>query len=99
MLFKLTNASVICQVLINNVIQAYLDQTAIIYLNNILIYSETKEEYVQHIQEVIACLAEFNLILNANKCKFYKKQVIFLEFVMIITGIEINLNKIKSIKT
>ena len=54
---------------------------------------------MQHIQEVIAYLAEFNLMLNTDKCEFYKKWFIFLEFVITITGIEMNLNKIESIKT
>ena len=49
MLFELINASAICQALINNVIQAHLNQTAVVYLNNILIYLKMKEEHVQHV--------------------------------------------------
>ncbi len=43
MLFKLINILIFFQSLINNVLKKYLDQFCIIYLNNILIYSEIKE--------------------------------------------------------
>jgi len=46
MLFGLTNALATCQVLVNNVVRAYLDRTAIAYLDDILIYSETKEAHI-----------------------------------------------------
>ena len=39
MLFELINAPVICQALVNNIIRTYLDQIAIVYLDDILIYS------------------------------------------------------------
>jgi len=44
--FSLTNVLVTCQALINNVIRAHLDLTAIVYLDDILIYSETPEEHI-----------------------------------------------------
>jgi len=47
--FGLTNALVTCQALVNNVVRAYLDRTVIAYLDDILIYSETKEAHIQHV--------------------------------------------------
>jgi hypothetical protein len=47
--FSLTNVLVTCQKLINNVLRAYLDIFVIIYLNNILIYSQNKKEYKEYI--------------------------------------------------
>ena len=41
MLFGLTNTPATCQALINNIIRAHLDQTAIAYLDNILVYLNT----------------------------------------------------------
>ncbi len=54
--FSLTNALVTCQALVNNVIRAHLDLTAIAYLDNILIYSETLREHIPHVQDVLTCL-------------------------------------------
>jgi hypothetical protein len=43
MLFRLTNASAFMQSLVNNVLREFLDQFYVIYLDDILIYLETKE--------------------------------------------------------
>ena len=49
MLFRLTNAPATCQALINNILRAHLDITVIAYLDNILIYSGNKEDYIKYI--------------------------------------------------
>jgi outer membrane protein TolC len=54
--FSLTNALATCQELINNVLRAYLDIFVIAYLNNILIYSQNKKEYKEHVQTVLTLL-------------------------------------------
>ena len=53
MLFRLTNTPATCQALINNIIRAHLDQTAIAYLDNILVYSNTQQEYTKHVKDVL----------------------------------------------
>ena len=53
MLFRLTNTPATCQALINNVIRAHLDQTAITYLDNILVYSNTQQEHTKHVKDVL----------------------------------------------
>ena len=72
MLFRLTNAPVTCQALVNNIIRAHLDRSAIAYLDDILIYSGLIEEYVPHIQEVLGCLSQAGLLLKPEKCEFYR---------------------------
>ncbi len=47
--FGLTNAPATCQALINNLLREFLDRMVIAYLDDMLIYSKTKEEYVKHI--------------------------------------------------
>jgi hypothetical protein len=49
MLFGLTNALVIYQVLINDTLAKQLDKTYIAYLNNILIYSRKESEYIGYV--------------------------------------------------
>jgi hypothetical protein len=54
MLIGLTNALVTFQVVINKVLNKYLDVFILVYLNNILIYTNsTKEEYIRHIRKVL----------------------------------------------
>ena len=97
MLFRLTNVLVTCQVLVNNIIQAHLDRTIIAYLNNILIYSKTKEVHIQHVQDILTCLLQARLLLKLEKYEFHKELVEFLGFIVSTTGIHISPEKIKAI--
>ena len=45
-LFGLINTLVIFQVYINNILRKYLDYFVIVYLDDILVYSKTREEYI-----------------------------------------------------
>ena len=58
----------------------YLDRIAIAYLDNILIYSTNREEYVTYVREVLECLSRAGLLLKSEKCEFYKESVEFLRF-------------------
>ena len=97
MLFGLTNTPATCQVLINNIIRAHLDQTAITYLDNILVYSNTQQEYTKHVKDVLQCLQKAELKLNLKKYKFNKLEVEFLRYIIGIEGIKIDPEKIKVI--
>ena len=97
MLFRLTNTPATCQVLINNIIRAHLDQTAIAYLDNILVYSNTQQEHTKHVKDVLRCLQKVGLKLNPKKCKFNKLEVELLRYIIGIKGIKINPEKIKVI--
>jgi len=95
--FGLTNAPATCQALVNNVVQAHLDRTAIAYLDDILIYSETKEVHIQHVQDILTCLSQARLLLKPEKYEFHKESVEFLGFVVSTTGIRMSPEKIKAI--
>ena len=61
MLFELFNASVLFQNHINNILQDYLDVFCIIYINNILIYSDTLKEHRQHVWQILQKLQRAEL--------------------------------------
>ena len=98
MLFGLTNTAATCQVLINNIIRAHLDQTAITYLDNILVYSKTQQEHTKHVKDVLRYLQEAGLKLNLKKYKFNKLEVEFLRYIIGIEGIKIDSEKVKVIQ-
>ena len=98
MLFGLTNTPATCQALINNVIRAHLDQTAIAYLDNILVYLNTQQEHTKHVKDVLQYLQEAGLKLNPKKYKFNKPEVEFLRYIIGIEGIKIDPEKIKAIQ-
>ena len=98
MLFRLTNTPATCQALINNIIRAHLDQTAITYLDNILVYSKTQQEHTKHVKDVLRYLQEVGLKLNLKKCEFNKLEVEFLRYIIGIKGIKIDPEKVKVIQ-
>jgi len=69
MLFGLINTSATFQSLVNNTLQDYLDIFCIAYLDNILIYSETLEEYKEHVKKVLKALQNKKLSMASEKCK------------------------------
>ena len=97
MLFRLTNTPATCQALINNIIRAHLDQTAITYLDNILVYSKTQQEHTKHVKDVLQCLQEVGLKLNLKNCEFNKLEVEFLRYIIGIKEIKIDSEKVKVI--
>jgi hypothetical protein len=54
--FGFTNALIIFQALINDVLREYLDRSVIAYLNDIFIYFKNKTNYVRYITEVLKAL-------------------------------------------
>ena len=56
MSFGLINASAICQEIINDALREHLDVFVIAYFDDILIYSKTLSEHVQHVKKVLHCL-------------------------------------------
>ena len=70
----------------------------IAYLDNILVYSRTLEEYQLHVSKVLECLGVRDLRLKPEKYKFYIKEVDFLGFIIGRNGIRIDLIKLQAIK-
>ena len=95
--FRLTNTPATCQALINNIIRAHLDQTAITYLDNILVYSNMQQEHTKHVKDVLQYLQETGLKLNLKKYKFNKVEVEFLRYIIGIKEIKIDSEKVKVI--
>ena len=50
--FRLTNAPTTMQKMVNKALQSYLDRFAIIYMDNILVYSNTKNQYIRHVKMI-----------------------------------------------
>ena len=96
--FGLTNAPATCQALLNNVIRKHLDITAIVYLDDILIYSESVHQHAHHVKEILECLSKANLRLNPKKCFFHVRQVEFLGYLISTDGITMDPEKIRSVK-
>uniref|UniRef100_A0A674MXQ5 Gypsy retrotransposon integrase-like protein 1 n=1 Tax=Takifugu rubripes TaxID=31033 RepID=A0A674MXQ5_TAKRU len=80
--FGLTNAPAVFQALINDVLRDMLNKFIFVYLDDILIFSESEEEHVQHVRLVLQRLLENRLFVKAEKCDFHTTSISFLGFVV-----------------
>jgi hypothetical protein len=67
--FSLTNAPAQFQAYINKALVGLVDVTCIVYLDNMLIFSETKKEHISYVREVLQQLREAKLFIKLLKCK------------------------------
>ena len=68
-----------------------------VYIDDILIYSETLEKHQKHIKIVLKRLKEAELQVDINKYKFYKKETKFLEIIIKVNDVQMNLERFKAI--
>jgi len=76
--FGLTNAPASFQNLINDTLREYLDISVIVYLDDILVFSKTREAHITHVKQVLDKLQQNQLWAKAEKCTFFKHEVDFL---------------------
>ncbi|KAG1139274.1 hypothetical protein G6F37_013186 [Rhizopus arrhizus] len=72
---------------------------AIVYLDDVLIFSPTKEAHKEHVFEVLRILNQWNLKLNLAKCKFFQQEAAFLGFIVTRNGLKSNPAKVDPIRT
>ena len=70
----------------------------LIYLDDIIIFSSSFEEHIEHQEAVFSRLKEHNLKLKASKCEFLKSQVTYLGHILSESGIETDQTMIKTTK-
>ncbi|KAB5587857.1 Retrotransposable element Tf2 [Ceratobasidium theobromae] len=96
--FGLTNAPAVFQRLMNNIFRDLLDIYVIVYLVDILIFSNSKEEHLLHIKEVLCCLDANQLFCNPDKCFFLKDHIGYIGLTITPEGISMEQEKVKAIR-
>ncbi|GJY75881.1 putative reverse transcriptase domain-containing protein [Tanacetum coccineum] len=93
--FGLTNASA---VVMNRVCKPYLDQYVIMFIDNILIYSKSKEEHEVHLRVVLELLKKEELFAKLSKCEIWLQEVHFFGQVVNNSGFHVDPSKIEVVK-
>jgi hypothetical protein len=70
----------------------------IVYLDNILIYSQLEEEYIKHIKQVLQRLRDHQLYIKVLKCSFHQQKVKFLGYIIDDQGTSMDTERIKIIQ-
>ncbi|KAK4388583.1 Retrovirus-related Pol polyprotein from transposon.6 [Sesamum angolense] len=81
--FGLTNAPAAFMSLMNKTLQPFLDQFIIVFIDDILIYSSSREEHEQHVRTILQILREKQLYAKFNKCEFWMEEIAFLGHVVL----------------
>jgi transposase InsO family protein len=94
----LTNAPATFQHVMNDIFKEYLDEFLLVYLDDLLIYSENLAEHRQQVKQVLQKLREHDLFAKPEKCEFEKDQVEYLGFVVSEKGVFMDKGKVKAIE-
>ncbi|KAF8753406.1 hypothetical protein RHS01_07194 [Rhizoctonia solani] len=97
MQFGLSNTLAVFMRFMNNIFHDLLDIFVVVYLDDILIFSNSREEHVQHVKEVLSCLLKHNLFCNPAKCYFFVTEVTYIGLVITPDGISMEKDKVQAI--
>jgi len=98
MLFGLTNAPMVFQQFMNNIFSNLLDVCVVIYLDNILIYSNDMSKHYWHVKEVLKHFYKTGLYAKAEKYKFHSELVEYLGYILFSSGLTMSDDKVKIIQ-
>jgi len=96
--FGLTNAPATFQSLMNEVFRAHLRRFVLVFFDDILIYSKSYTEHMEHLQVVFAILRTHKLVAKESKCVFGDDKVEYLGHVISKAGVATKPEKLQAIK-
>jgi hypothetical protein len=97
MSFGLTNAPAHFTYIMNSVFMPELDKFVVVFIDDILIYSKSKEEHATHLRVVLTRLWEHKLYAKFSKCEFWLDQVLFVGHILSFEGVAVDPCKVKDI--
>ncbi|WVZ83200.1 hypothetical protein U9M48_030370 [Paspalum notatum var. saurae] len=95
--FGLTNAPAYFMNMMNMIFMKELDQCVVVFIDDILIFSKTREEHEQHLRIVLEKLRENQLYRKFNKCEFWLEKVAFLGHVLTAEGVSVDPEKVEAV--
>ena len=96
--FGLTNAPATFQRMINEVLRDLIDVTVVVYLDDILVFSEDTSRHTEHVREVLDRLEKANLAVKKEKCRWSATEVDFLGYQVTTSEIRMHPNKLEAIQ-
>uniref|UniRef100_A0AAQ4QYC0 Gypsy retrotransposon integrase-like protein 1 n=1 Tax=Gasterosteus aculeatus aculeatus TaxID=481459 RepID=A0AAQ4QYC0_GASAC len=95
--FGLTNAPAVFQCLVNDVLGDMLGRFVVVYLDDILVFSQNLEEHQRHVRQVLQRLLENRLFVKAEKCEFNTRCTSFLDYVIAEGEVRMDPQKVQAV--
>ena len=95
--FGLTNTPATFMDLRHRVFQPYLDQFLLVFVDDILIYSQSEKEHEDHLRVVQQLLRDHQLYTKFSKCEFWLTEVRILEHVVSTSGVSVDPKKVEAV--
>ncbi len=95
--FGLSNSPSVFQSFINDVFRDMLDWWVIVYIDDILIYSNSLKEHTQHVRSVLERLIQYQLYAKAEKCEFDQTSTSFLGYIISQQGVAMDESKVRAV--
>ena len=96
--FGLKNAPATFQRAMDRMLREYLDEFVTVYIDDILIYSRTFKEHMEHIRKVLEKLRKFHVKVKLKKCRFCEEEIKYLGHLVGRNGLKVDPGKIEKIK-
>ena len=96
--FGLTNAPATFMRMMDDILRPFTNSFVVVYLDDILIFSRTWEDHLQHIEEVLSTLRHHKLYVNLERCSFGMKEIQYLGYIVNEQGVHVDPAKIQVIR-
>ncbi|KAE8798064.1 hypothetical protein D1007_26675 [Hordeum vulgare] len=97
MSFGLANAPPTFYQMMNYIFSTFKNEFVLLYLDDILVFSETEEEHEEHLRLVLDKLREHKFYAKFSKCEFWLKEVVYLGHIISAEGIQVDPSKVQDI--
>jgi len=95
--FGLTNAPATFQREMNRILLPLIGKCLFVYIDDIVVYSTSIEEHLEHLKQVFEIFSKYNFSLNLQKCKIFQESIEVLGHVLTPNGLKTVPSKVQSI--
>lgn len=95
--FGLVNGPATFQRIMNGILKEHLGKTVMVYMDDIVIYSKTKEQHMKDVDQILQLLKQAGLKLNEKKCEYNKEEIAILGHLVGSEGVRVDPKRVESI--